>query len=118
MLVLAVALMLVAAQERSNAAIGADVLPRQSAYKQCLADRTVEIGAGNSESAETVLRAAAAACRPAETALRALYTEIPLGAAWAERLMARDRKLGEDDGVARLLAARAVQLRSGPAIRE
>ena len=107
MLLMVIAAMLAA--DRAPGLIIADVIALQAQFKHCLANRTVEIGAANREAAETVLRAAASTCRPVEQSLRDVYDEIPLGAAWAERLMARDRKLGEDDGVARLLAVRAAR---------
>jgi hypothetical protein len=97
----------VAYAERAPDIIIADTMRLQTTYKQCLADQTVKLGVGNSESADTILRAASATCFQVEQDLRSVYAESPLGQAYVDRLMARDRKLGEDAGVAALLAARA-----------
>ena len=117
MLLMVIAAMLAA--ERAPGLIIADVIalqasatnpvPLQIAYRKCLADKTVELGAGNSESADTLLRGVAAVCLPVETALRAVYAKTPIGPAWTDRLMRLDRTQGEDDGVARRLAVRAAR---------
>ena len=95
------------AQSYDPAKLAADIPHAQKEYKDCLTAKTVELGAGNTETAETILRGVSAACKSKEDELRALYAQSPIDAAWAESLMIRDRKLGEDAGVAELLQARA-----------
>lgn len=97
------------AAERPPAVLIADTVRHQHEFKQCLADQVVALGAGNQETGDTLVRAAASACLPVETALRALYAETPLAQHHVERLMMRDRKLGEDAGIARLLTARSAR---------
>jgi len=85
-----------------------DMMRLQGEFKQCLTDQTVTLGAGNSEGADTLLRAASAVCLPVETQLRARYVEMDLfSPARIEWLIARDRTLGGNAGVTALLAARS-----------
>lgn len=84
-----------------------NLLRLQDEYKRCLIERTVALGASNSEGAETILRAVSAECLPKETELRAAYAETPFPQTHVEGLMRRDKKAGEDAGVAALLRVRA-----------
>jgi len=79
----------------------------QEDYKRCLVEQTVNLGRSNGEGAETILRGVSAKCLPTEQQLRAIYGEMPISKVHAESLMQRDRKLGEDAGIAALLEARA-----------
>lgn len=86
----------------------ANDIPRlQNEWKACIAAKTVELGKDNSEGADTILKGVAAVCRPKEDELRAAYALSPLGSSRAENLMVRDRKLGEEAGIAALLQVRA-----------
>ena len=96
------AMVLVAAQEHDVSSIIAEIGPRQRRIR-CASSKAVESGAGKSQSAETILRAVGAACLPAELALRNLYAEPPIGSTHTEKLMQRDKKQGEDAGIAALL---------------
>jgi hypothetical protein len=99
----------IAAGPQDPAAIMRDVMRLQEEFKLCLIEQTVALGAGNTESADTVLRGVGAACLAKETELGAAYAQTPLSAAHVDGLMRRDRKLGEDAGVAALLRVRAQQ---------
>lgn len=88
-------------------AILADIVRLQVEYRQCLTDQTLALGTSNSESADTVLRGVSWVCLPKETELREAYAKSPFPAAQVQGLMERDRRLGENAGVASLLAARA-----------
>lgn len=78
-----------------------------AAYRQCITDQTVALGAANNESAETVLRGVAASCRGNEDALRLAHKPMMLPRLQLESSIARVRRAAEDDGIAALLAARA-----------
>jgi hypothetical protein len=84
-----------------------DMLRLQEEYKRCLVDQTVVLGRENSESAETILRGVSAKCFAKEQQLRAIYGAMPISQVHANGLVQRDRKLGEDAGVAALLEARS-----------
>lgn len=94
------------AQQRDPRVLIANINAKQASYKRCLVEQTVELGADNSEPAETILRAVSATCHPVEDELRALYAEAPFPQSDIERQMTEDRKAGEDAGIAALLQKR------------
>lgn len=109
MLTLSVAMALAVAQNRDPQSIIRDTFRLRDAYISCLTEQTVRLGSGNSESADTILRAVAVSCQSSEDALRSVYSEAPLSRLDIERLMTRDRTQGEEAGVAALLEARAAR---------
>jgi hypothetical protein len=102
------ALLLSLPQFDGQAAV-ADMRQRRDAFKTCIVEQTTRLGAGNTESADTVLRGVSAACKPAEDHLRAFYPLMMLSRRQIDVAIARDRKLAEDQGVAALLTARAAR---------
>lgn len=79
----------------------------REAYRQCVIEETVKLGAGNAESAETILSAVASVCRDREDAARRAYARAPISDLRAGNLISRDRQLAAQDATAALLAARA-----------
>lgn len=104
--VIALSLALLGSQDRSDPQLAIDgMLANKERFERCLIDQTVAMGATNTESADTVLRAAGAACLEAEMALRSSY-ETFVGRTEAERLIQRDRTQAGNAGVVALLRVR------------
>jgi hypothetical protein len=97
------------AAARDPHAIINDLVRLQGEYRLCLQQQIVELGAANAETADTLVRAASAVCRTKEAELRTAYAESPLPQAHVQGLMDRDRKAGEESGVAALLQERATR---------
>lgn len=91
----------------SPQAVMSEIRSARDAYRQCMIDETVRLGAGNSESAETILIAVSSVCRDREDAARRAYSRAPISDLRAGNLFARDRELAAQDATAALLVARA-----------
>lgn len=93
------------AQDASS--LMAEVRRALGAFRACVIDETVRLGRGNTESAETVLRAVSARCLGAENDLYDAYGATPISETHRARLMRRDRVGAENDATLALLEARA-----------
>lgn len=95
-----------------QAATGAGLDQAKSIYQNCVTAETVRLGQGNSESADTILRAVRFKCEPSWQALQASF---PSGTGVRAAEMARVRVLekwrGEAEGaaIAALLEARSTR---------
>lgn len=88
-------------------AVMSDIRVAREAYRKCVIEETVKLGARNSESADTILIAVGSVCRDREDAARRAYARAPISDVRAGDLMARDRQLAAQDATAALLAARS-----------
>lgn len=103
--VMVVLIAIIAALAQDPTTVVNDMLANKAAFERCLIDKTVALGAANTEAADTVLRAAGAECLAQETRLRRSY-ETFVSVAEAERLIQRDRLQAGNAGVAALLRVR------------
>lgn len=87
-------------------AIMYDLKQAREAYIGCVIDQTVRVGEGNSETAETVLKAAASLCRSQEANLQTAYERTPVSRLRVTVLLDRDRRQAEEDATAALLTSR------------
>lgn len=74
---------------------------------ECYRSNVLRLGAGNSESADTLLRGVRSICEPFESRLNTLYAPEIVGKAAAAAAVGRDRAKAEGAAIAALLEARA-----------
>lgn len=73
----------------------------------CLAEQAVRLGARNTETGETVLKAAKAYCARADGELEAAYEGVHMGPRMIAPRIRTDRDAADNAAVASLLAARS-----------
>lgn len=85
------------------------ILKLKSAYEDCVKTQTVRLGAGNTETAETILHAVRSVCQPQWVALH--QAQPAVGIAWidadSENMLNHIRANAEDAALAALLEARS-----------
>jgi hypothetical protein len=89
---------------------GAGLDQAKAAYEHCMTAEAVHLGAGNQESADTILRAVRFKCEPAWQQLAATFPDaggIPIAVQARSRALAKWRVDAEGAATAALLEARA-----------
>jgi hypothetical protein len=102
-------ILLLAAAAQTNP-VADHMFAARDAYRTCVTTQTVRLGAGNQETAETVLRAVRSLCAPQWDSLLVAFPGAELGGSAADMhdsVTSAWRRQAEDAAVAALLEARA-----------
>ena len=93
-------------------AASSDILQVRDAYANCVKTQAVRLGAGNTESADTILRAVSSICQPQWIALEMAFpgeTGVAIAEEGRARALRNWRSQAEDAAIAALLEARVKQ---------